>query len=246
MNNRLFIALVSLGIGAISILLMSFLPDKATEILLDKGSDFFPFPLTVQNVMWLAFFAGFGECFVRYKTIKDEYGHLEKNYLQIGKKILSSGDVSAIHAQMKPLAHGVAYLPRLIYRCAQTLLMSGSQDSAMANVNSNSDLYAHSIDLRYTVLRYLTWLIPTLGFLGTCIGIAIALNYAADANLQDPKLLSNLSLKLGVAFYTTFLALLQSAVLVLFMNILQAKEEMCLNIATQYCLDNLVGRYKDE
>lgn len=245
-ESRLLIAIIALAFGCVAIGLMSQLPPKATLILLDKGSEYFPFPLTIQTVMWLTLFIGFGECAIRYQAVKAEEIHFEANYLQLGLRVLNATDVASIHARVKPLANAPAYLPRLIYRAAQSLLMTKSVDSANANINSNTDLYANSIELRYTVLRYLTWLIPTLGFLGTCIGISLALNFAGEADLQDPKLLSKLSGNLGIAFYTNFLALLQSAFLVLLTNILQAREEQCLNISTQYCLDNLINRFKDE
>lgn len=244
LDNRLFILALSTVIGMFAILIMSLLPDSATIILLDRRSTFFPFPFTIQSLMWLVFFIGLGECFIRYRAIQKEVGHIQGNYLELSKPRLKTNDITAIHLKMQIMSNGTAYLPRLIYRVSQTLLMSSSIDSATANLNANADLYAHTIDIRYTVIRYLTWLIPTLGFLGTCIGIALALNFAAGADMEDPNLLSKLSANLGVAFYTTFLALLQSAVLVLFMNILQAKEEIGLNVAQQYCLDNLIGRYQ--
>ena len=48
--------------------------------------------------------------------------------------------------------------------------------------------------------------------------------------------------KLGVAFNTTLLALLQSAVLVFALHVIQSREEIALNRAGQYCLDNLINR----
>jgi len=47
---------------------------------------------------------------------------------------------------------------------------------------------------------------------------------------------------LKIAFYTTILALLLSAILVLLQNIVQRKEEGALNRAAQYCLKNLINR----
>lgn len=55
-----------------------------------------------------------------------------------------------------------------------------------------------------------------------------------------------LSANLGVAFYTTLLALVQSAMLVLALHITQAREERVLNRAGQYCLDNLINRLYDK
>ena len=111
-------------------------------------------------------------------------------------------------------------------------------------MNSSLELYMHEIDLRYNMLRYIMWLIPSLGFIGTVIGIALALNFAGaeTTDFQDPKLLSKLADRLGVAFYTTLLALLQAAVLVFLMHLTQAREEKALNDAGQYCMDNLINR----
>ena len=54
---------------------------------------------------------------------------------------------------------------------------------------------------------------PDPGFIGTVVGIALALSDAGSVeNYQDPTLLKQLTQSLGVAFFTTLLALLQSAV----------------------------------
>jgi biopolymer transport protein ExbB/TolQ len=91
-------------------------------------------------------------------------------------------------------------------------------------------------------VRYVIWVIPTLGFLGTVMGISLALNYAGRADLQDPALLAELTKQMAVAFDTTMLALCLSAVLVLLHHLVQQYEERALNAIGQYCLDNLINR----
>ena len=118
-------------------------------------------------------------------------------------------------------------------------------------MNSSLELFQHEVDLNYHMLRYVVWLIPTLGFIGTVVGIALALN-ETGASLssgssgvsmtQNPELLVAMTKNLGVAFYTTLLALLLSAVLVFVLHVAQAREERALNKAGQYCLDNLINR----
>ena len=52
----------------------------------------------------------------------------------------------------------------------------------------------HEVDTRYSTLRYLVWVIPTIGFIGTVVGIAAALNQAGAADdYQDPALLGELT-----------------------------------------------------
>jgi biopolymer transport protein ExbB/TolQ len=91
-------------------------------------------------------------------------------------------------------------------------------------------------------VRYIAWLIPSLGFLGTVMGIANAMGFAGSGAVASDDLLGPTTQRLAVAFYTTWLALILSSMLVLFMNLLQAAEERVLNDTGQYCLDNLVLR----
>jgi hypothetical protein len=48
--------------------------------------------------------------------------------------------------------------------------------------------------------------------------------------------------QLGLAFNTTFVALLLSAVLVLFLHLVQSREEQSLNRAGSYTLANFINR----
>ena len=101
----------------------------------------------------------------------------------------------------------------------------------------------HEVDTRYSMIRYLVWVIPTFGFIGTVMGIAFALGEVNQfEDPQDPDLLPALTKSLGVAFYTTLLALVHSTVLVFALHIAQAKEELALNKAGQYCLDHLINK----
>ena len=116
-------------------------------------------------------------------------------------------------------------------------------DQTESLLKSSLELYLHEIDLRYNIPRYITWLIPSLGFIGTVIGIMMALNYAGDrANVQSPDMLYQVTERLGVEFATTLLALVQASILVFIQNVVQGREESALNKAGQYCLDNLINR----
>ena len=51
--------------------------------------------------------------------------------------------------------------------------------------------------------------------------------------------------RLGIAFHTTLLALLQAAGLMLFMHLVQAREERALNEAGKYCLGKFIRRFHE-
>jgi len=246
MNNiikRIFVFLVAI-IGAIVTIGIIRLTASPTlqEILLDADADFWPF--TVQNVMWVSLFIGFGEIFLRWSAASDEENQLKRGYLPTDGRQLDDETLRRIKTGISDRRFGLsAFLPRMISRTIDQFRVSGNEDQAISVLNSSLELYMHEIDLRYSMLRYLTWLIPSLGFIGTVMGIMFALQYAGvPANAEADDFLYQVTSRLGVAFTTTLLALIMAAVLVLIQSLVQNKEERALNEAGQYCLDNLILR----
>ena len=222
-----------------------------SAVLLDRDSGIYP--LTIQNVMWLMFFFGLGELWVRFNRATDETA-------QFGKSLLPEDDSTLLRAKdLVPMYKSIVRakqsryfrLQRLILRITQQFQISRSIEQANSLLNSSLELMQHEIELKYNMLRYLVWLIPTLGFLGTVIGIALALSAAGNVpDLDNAAAVQAwfglMTAKLGIAFSTTLVALILSAMLVFLLHIAQGKEEVALNSAGQYCLDNLINRlYED-
>ncbi|MGF1528034.1 MAG: MotA/TolQ/ExbB proton channel family protein [Candidatus Competibacterales bacterium] len=218
------------------------------ELLLGTTPAFdrlWPFPFTVQGVMWIVFFWGLAELLQRYRASRAEEAVLDYKFLPEDEQtILLADDLGPIYRRLRQTLdqREDAFLYRLIQRIVFQFQNSRSIDQANSLLNSSLELFNHEVDLRYSLLRYVTWLIPTLGFIGTVIGIALALAYAGSADFQDPNLLNEVTSRLAVAFNTTLIALLLSAVLVFLMHVIQAREEEVLNRIGQYCLDNLINR----
>ncbi len=249
LEQRLKASVISLLGGVISIAIMSLIfdhPDSAVgAFLLDRHTENFPYPFTIQNVMWLMFWVGCGELWVRFNQAQLEMEQVAKRYLPEDDEVmLRARDLGSFYQKVRPMAEERPfYLQRLIMRCILQFQGSHSVNQANSLLNSSLELFQHELELKYAMLRYLVWLIPTLGFIGTVVGIAFALDYAANIeDPQDPTLLAEITGRLGVAFYTTLLALVQSALLVFALHIAQSREEMALNQSGQYCLDNLINR----
>jgi len=241
--RRLVVFLLSIMAAIVLIGIMRFtLGPTLQEILLDADAPFWPF--TVQNIMWVALFIGFGELFLRWSAASDEQSQLKRGYLPTDDRKLDVDMLDKIKDSIKNRRFAKeAFLPRMITRTIDQYRISGKEDQAISVLNSSLELYMHEIDLRYSILRYLTWLIPSLGFIGTVMGIMFALQYAGvPANAEAEDFLYQVTSRLGVAFTTTLLALIMSAVLVLVQSLVQSKEERALNEAGQYCLDNLILR----
>ena len=243
--TRQITSLVSLVSAILVIALLArILPDGAAAVVLDIKRASWPF--TVQNILWIAFFIGLGELSIRWRAGRLEESQLERDYLPLDEEtVLSPGDdITPIYQKVRSSKYrNICFLPRLIERCVLNFNLGQSVDQTNALLNSSLDLFLHELDLRYSMIRYITWLIPSLGFIGTVIGIMLALKYAGDrANVESPEMLYQVTERLGVAFSTTLVALVMAAILVFLQNLIQGKEESTLNKSGQYCLDNLINR----
>jgi Biopolymer transport proteins len=246
-RNRWVALALSIAAGVAVIAAMAaLLPHPWAVVLLDVDQTTYPF--TVQTVMWVVFALGVGALIVRAREAAAERGELLLGYLPEDETtVLQAPDLRRIYAGARAARDGIGpddgrFLPRLIHRVVTQFQTMKSVDQANAVLNSSLELYLHEIDLRYTMIRYIIWAIPTLGFLGTVLGIALALNYAGSANVEDPGFLAGLTRELAVAFNTTLVALCMSTILVLIQHLVQAAEERALNRCGQYCLDNLINR----
>ncbi|WPL23739.1 MotA/TolQ/ExbB proton channel family protein [Thiorhodovibrio frisius] len=234
----MFIALLSVLLSA---------GDPVAVLLLDHHAlpppnSPFVYPFTIQNLMHLLLFAGFGELFLRWRALRDESALLAGHLLpEDPRVVLQSHDLPAIRARVAGRHDGEqGVLPGLIDLCILQFQSSRSVDQVVSVLNSSLELIAHRVDLCYAMLRYLVWVIPTIGFTGTVIGIALALNLIDPSAGTQP--LGEIAQALGVAFYTTLVALIESAILVLLLNLVQTREERVLNQAGHYTLVNLVNR----
>lgn len=242
--KRMTIWIVFLLSSVVAMVAMdALLPATLATVMLDKGGLFYPW--SVQNVMWLFFFFGMGELLNRYLEARLDQNQLAVGYLPEDEKTLLVKSLLPPIYKKATLTMGSdsLFLPSLIRRIISTFQTTSSIESASAVLNSSIELRSHDLELRYSMLRYVMWVIPTFGFIGTVVGIALALNFAGQpGKSQDPTLLAELTSRLAVAFNTTLVALVMSAILVFAMHIIQSYEERTLNRCGNYCLDNLVNR----
>ena len=93
------------------------------------------------------------------------------------------------------------------------------------------------LDSELSIIRYITWAIPSIGFLGTVRGIGDALGQAHKAVEGD---ISGVTESLGVAFNSTLIALCISIVLMFIVHQLQLMQERFILDTQNYCNDNLI------
>ncbi len=210
-------------------------------MLLDYPSRHFPYPFTIQNFMHILFFIGMGELFVRWRVGERELGFLKRHYLPEDEEtVLQFTDLGPIRRQVAKVFDGEhGFLPSLIDISVLQFQASRSVDQVVSVMNNALELIAHRVDLRYGLIRFIAWMIPTVGFIGTVYGLGASLYEAGAAAEIDVQTTAR---TLGVGFDCTMVALIQSAILVFAMHLVQEKEETAVNLAGGYCLRNLINR----
>jgi len=132
-------------------------------------------------------------------------------------------------------------LPRALKTGIQRFGVTGNiQDSATAVRNiCESEMERQESEL--SIIRYIAWAIPSVGFIGTVRGIGAALGQANRAVAGD---ITGVTQNLGVAFNSTFIALIISIVLMFFIHQLQLYQERLVLDTESYCDDALIGRLR--
>lgn len=108
-------------------------------------------------------------------------------------------------------------------------------------IESNLEALAVKQDSENTMIRYLIWAIPSIGFIGTVRGIGQALSQADQALAGD---ISGMTDSLGLAFNSTLVALLISIFLMFLFHQLQRLQDSQIVDTQSYCDKYLLRRIR--
>ncbi|MCI4650644.1 MotA/TolQ/ExbB proton channel family protein [Phaeodactylibacter sp.] len=155
--------------------------------------------------------------------------------------VLSAEDVAQIKLKMVELGRGTPYLlVETIKRACTQFRANKSVAETLDVVSAHTNLLSRNSDSEQALIRYVAWAIPSIGFIGTVIGIASSLGAANQVTTQEGiKAVTSL---LNVAFDTTLVALILSIVLMFFYHLLQERVEKLHANIEDYVMENLVNR----
>lgn len=133
-------------------------------------------------------------------------------------------------------------LPYVIARGLERYHMTGSVPEATETIMGRLEVAAEQQESELSMLRYLVWAIPSIGFIGTVRGIGVALQRADEALQGD---ISGVTSALGVAFNSTLVALFISIVLMLLIHLLQGGQEGLILRLQTFCREQLLDKLFD-
>ena len=140
----------------------------------------------------------------------------------------------------RDLAQRIHALPSMErhYLLPRAMLVGIERFSATRNVQDVStavgdvcESEGERLESELSIIRYIAWAIPSVGFIGTVRGIGDALGQAHRAVEGD---ITGVTENLGVAFNSTFVALVISIILMFFIHQVQLLQERLVLDSEQY------------
>lgn len=133
-------------------------------------------------------------------------------------------------------------LVRTLMSSLRRYLITNDVHNTSEAIDSSVEALAVKQEAENSMIRYLIWAIPSIGFIGTVRGIGEALSLADQALAGDIAGMTN---SLGVAFNSTLVALLISIVLMFFLHQLQRLQDGLVVDTQAYCENFLLNRISD-
>src|SRR5262245_35974472 len=128
-------------------------------------------------------------------------------------------------------------LPRALLHALRRFGATRNLQDVASSTHQLVESEADRLDSELSMIRFIVWAIPAIGFVGTVRGIGIALRMAHRAVEGDVTAVTQF---LGSAFNATMVALLTCITLMFLVHQLQLIQERLAFDAEAYCEENLI------
>ena len=132
-------------------------------------------------------------------------------------------------------------LPRALLNALRRFNSTRNIQDVSSSTHTIFESEAERLESELSMIRYISWAIPSIGFIGTVRGIGEALAQADKAVQGD---IAGVTQSLGVAFNSTFIALLISIFLMFLVHQLQLLQERLVFDGEAYCDVKLIRHMK--
>ncbi len=149
----------------------------------------------------------------------------------------------ARQVEQLPDAEQDMMLPRALTNALQRFSSTRNIQDVASSTHTLFESEAEQLESELSMIRYISWAIPSIGFIGTVRGIGEALAQADKAVQGD---IAGVTQSLGVAFNSTFIALLISIFLMFLVHQLQLLQERLVFDSENYTNNQLIRHMKSD
>ncbi len=157
--------------------------------------------------------------------------------------VISVSDAAPIAHRIRNLPEKIRdnLLPSVLLSALDRYASTENIQDASTEVHNFCEEESNRLESELSTIRYIAWAIPSVGFIGTVRGIGDAL---AQAHLAVEGDISAVTQSLGVAFNSTFIALVISIFLMFIIHQIQLTQERLVLDSYRYCNIWLISRLK--
>lgn len=199
-----------------------------------------------QEACFILMFWALGIMGYKAWSAKQERDLLELDLVPIAEGVRVLPDDSREYSrqlQALPDTQRALLLPRALLAALQRFGATHNVQDVSSSTNTLVSMEAERLESELSMIRYIAWAIPSIGFIGTVRGIGAALGLAHRAVDGD---ISGVTQSLGTAFNSTFIALLISIFLMFLVHQLQLLQERLVFDAESYVDQNLIRHMQSD
>jgi biopolymer transport protein ExbB/TolQ len=166
--------------------------------------------------------------------------HLDHDYLHLpeGMRVLPEDSREYLRQlETMPERQRGELLPRALHTALERFGATRSVQDASAAARNVCAMENERMDSELSMVRFVAWAIPSIGFVGTVRGIGESLQQAHKAIEGD---VSGVTAGLGVSFNSTLIALALSIIVMFFLHQLQLLQERLVLDTENYVDDRLL------
>lgn len=246
MKDRYFSILISLMAGFLTIIIMTLIQNQLTPgTLLHRFTTLLGGDLPsgiIQGIIYFLFIYGILEIQRMKKTVIKEQTAFNLELLpETEQYVLTPEDVAKIKLSMIEIDRKEKYLlVDMIKKACTKFRANHSVSETLEMVSRQAEIQFRNSDSEQSIIRYIAWAIPSVGFVGTVIGISSSMSAASSA--VSAAGIEKVTTLLNIAFDTTLVALVLSLILMYLYHNMQELNEKLHTKMESYVLDNLVNR----
>jgi len=192
----------------------------------------------IQGLTYLAFFLALFETREKIQRVHRERRAFSAGFIPTNEKtVFLAADVNNLKFKLQELSKKEPSILLDLLKKTCTKFRSAENLGELIDIVSvQVEVYQDKSESDQSVVRYLVWVIPSLGFIGTVLGLSSALGLA---NTGDMAVITS---ALAVAFDTTLVALVLSVVIMWYLHELQEKSDKLHSDVKEFVIENFINK----
>jgi biopolymer transport protein ExbB/TolQ len=199
----------------------------------------------VEYTTGIAFFVGMAALAMRFLDQTSQFASI--NQVTLGPIPLGgvpASDCESLIAELDELPAGLKknYLARRMREALDMIRRKDSADAIEQHLRHLEELDHSRVASTYALVRIIVWAMPVLGFLGTVIGITVAIASLSPETME--KSMPDVIHGLGIAFDTTAQALALTMIVMFVKYGIERTDDRLLNLVDARAAEELIGRFQ--